>query len=133
MFRWLEHTGELQLEVDAATEEDVFAEAVAALGEVVAPDAPAGPPADGYELDLSSPDRSTLLADLLGELVYLAETREFVPRRLAAAQLSPTRLVGRVEGDRGEPRHLVKAVTYHDLAFERSEDGGWRARVVLDV
>jgi len=37
-----------------------------------------------------------------------------------------------VVGRTSEPRHLVKAVTYHDLAPHRDRDG-WRGNVVLDV
>jgi len=37
-----------------------------------------------------------------------------------------------VVGHRGTPPHLIKAVTLHRLVFE-PDDGGWRARVVLDV
>lgn len=37
-----------------------------------------------------------------------------------------------VEGRRGDPPHLVKAATYHDLELAREGDRR-RTRVVLDV
>jgi archease protein family (MTH1598/TM1083) len=47
-------------------------------------------------------------------------------------RLEPASIRARVGGYRGDPPHLVKAVTYHRLTFGPS-DGGWRANVVLDV
>jgi SHS2 domain-containing protein len=130
VYRWVDHTSELELAVEAPSEADVFADALAAFRELV------GDEADGAverrEIMVASTDRATLLADFLGELVFLAETEDFIPERLAALALEPPNLRASVEGRGGEPRHLVKAVTYHGLEFA-NVDGGWRARVVLDV
>src|SRR5947208_310113 len=35
MYRWIDHTGELELQIDADAEEDIFREAVAALAELI--------------------------------------------------------------------------------------------------
>ena len=83
-------------------------------------------------LGLADADRAALLAAWIEELVFLAETEEFVPERLAEIELAPGMLRAGVEGRRAEPRHLVKSVTYHRLEFRRG-DAGWVARVVLDV
>ena len=61
-----------------------------------------------------------------------AETEGFVPERAGELELDDGVLRATVRGHRGEPRHLVKAVTLHRLLFEPEGDG-WRARVVLDV
>ena len=77
-------------------------------------------------------DRAALLAAWLEELVFLAETEEFVPERVAEMELAPGTLRARVEGRHATPRHLVKSVTYHRLEVRRDATG-WVARVVLDV
>ena len=129
-YRWVEHTAELELEVEAAGEAEVFADAAAALGELL--DDGSGGPAERREIVLRSAERATLLADWLEELVFLAETEDFVPERLASLELEETRLQAEVEGRSGAPPHLVKAVTYHGL--ELVHDGkNWRARTILDV
>ena len=132
-YRWVDHTSELELEIDAATEEDTLRDAVAALHELLAPEEP-GRPGEPLVLDisLSAPDRAGLLADWLTELVFLAETDGFVPEAVRSIELSGLRVVAEVEGHSGRPRHLVKAVTLHRLTFEPSGTG-WRATVVLDV
>lgn len=130
MFQWLEHTGELELAIEADTPHAVFADAVRAFGELVGE----GEPAErtSRELCVQSSDMATLLADWLNELTFLADTEAFVPEELEAVQLTGPNIRGKVIGHTDEPRPLVKAVTYHDLVFEPA-GGRWRARVVLDV
>jgi SHS2 domain-containing protein len=146
VYRWVDHTGELELEIDAPDERAVFEAAVAAVFELTDGnsggngDTPAGgDPRSGAaqagesrEIEVVAPDRPTLLAAWLEELLFLAETQDLVPVRVTRLELAEERLSATIEGRLGHPRHLVKAVTYHDLRFEPS-DGRWLARVVLDV
>jgi SHS2 domain-containing protein len=130
LFRWVEHTAELELEIEARSRADVFAEALAALAELVG-DA-RGPPMM-RELEVEADEDAMLLVEWLGELIYLSEAEGFVPERVASLEFAEGRLRARVEGHEGESRHLVKGVTLHRLELRPQEDGGWRARVVLDV
>jgi SHS2 domain-containing protein len=129
----VEHTAELELRLEAPAEEAIFEEALVALGELLGErsSGAAGEPAR-HEVSASAPDRATLLAEWLSELVFLAETERFIPARLDALELADDQLDARVSGTRASPPHLVKAVTYHRLEMDQ-EDGTWRARVVLDV
>jgi len=133
MYRWVGHTAELELHLEAPTEAEVFREALAALGELLAErSGDEGAEATSHEVTASAPDRPTLLAEWLSELVFLAETEGFVPERVDALELSGDELEATVSGVRADPPHLVKAVTYHRLEM-REGDEGWKARVVLDV
>src|SRR5919197_5279807 len=76
MYRWVEHTAELELQIEAASPEALFADALDALAELIRQDG-AGESAR-FAVDLTAADPATLLADWLGELVYLAETQDFV-------------------------------------------------------
>jgi SHS2 domain-containing protein len=140
---WVDHTSELQLEIEAPTEAGVFEHAVLALRELLEEgegrevEAPEGAVSDSFEIETRAltvvgRDRGALLAELLGELVFCAEMEDFVPVRLSSLELSDRRLTAEVLGYRGRPRQLVKAVTYHGLGLEPSSNG-WRASVVLDV
>jgi SHS2 domain-containing protein len=130
VYRWIEHTAELQLEIDASDEQAVFADALSALAELLE-DEGDGPP-EQRALELEAPDRAELLAGWLDELVYLADAEGFVPEALVEFKLRGQRLETAVRGYLGNPRPLVKAVTRHDLAFGE-EAGRCYARVVLDV
>jgi SHS2 domain-containing protein len=130
LHRWVEHTAELELEIEAASEDAVFADALTALSELISDDGDRM--SDRLEIQLESDDLEGLLADWLDELVYLADVQSFVPDRLIEIELAGHGLRATVGGHRGEPRPLVKAVTRHRLEF-RPTERGWRARVVLDV
>jgi SHS2 domain-containing protein len=127
--RWVDHTSEVELVVEAADEASVFVEAALALAELLG-DAPAGA-VRRRTVELDARDRTALLADWLGELVYLAETGVLLPERVDVALRDAT-LRATVEGRAAAPRHLVKAVTYHGLDLAPA-GRGWRGRVVLDV
>ena len=129
MYRWVDHTAEVEFEIEADSEREVFADALVALADLL------GTAGEGNELraiELNAADRPALLAAWLEELVFLAETEGFEPLRLEALELDDDSLRATVRGRLGEPPHLVKAVTYHRLAFAPAASG-YSARVVLDV
>lgn len=129
-YEWREHTAEVELAVDADSEEAVFAEAADALARLVELDA--GGEAASHDVALDAPDRPALLAAWLDELVYLADVEGFVADRVDALRLRPGGLDATLVGRRTAIDPIVKAATYHRLGFGQ-EGGRWRARVVLDV
>ena len=129
-FRWIEHTGELELELEAAAERSIFEAAFQAMRELMSSDR--SRKRIEVPVALTGGDRAALLADWIGELAFLGETRGLVPDRLASLDLTEEGVSAVVEGTAGNPPHLVKGASYHRLRFERIDEG-WRARVVLDV
>jgi protein archease len=129
-YRWVEHTAEVEMEIDAATEEAVFTDALHALGELLADGA--GGDHVWREVAVGGHERAALLVEWLDELVYLVETEDLVPEDVGRIEFSDRGLVATVRCRRGSPRHVVKGATYHRLAFERSGPS-FRATVVLDV
>ena len=130
MYSWVEHTAEIELRIEAPSEEALLVDALAAFEELVGDDEE-GEPAR-HEVVVSAPDPATRLVEWLEELVFLAETEDFVPERAAKLELRGGELRAEVDGRRDRPSQLVKAVTYHGLEVEERADG-WHARVVLDV
>jgi SHS2 domain-containing protein len=130
VFRWIEHTAELELELEAPSQAAVFAEALAAFAELVGD-------GSGRSLtrvvEVEAEDPALLLVEWLNELVYLSEVERFVPERITSLELGEGKLRATVEGHRDKPRLLVKAVTLHRLELRGDDKVGWRARVVLDV
>jgi SHS2 domain-containing protein len=129
-YSWGEHVGELELRLEASAEEAVFAAAAVALGDALGGDR--NGVEEWFDVSAEGADRAALLAAWLEELIFLAEDEGLVPLEARDVRLEAARVRGRVGGRRGDPPHLVKAVTYHRLAFERRGDG-WTATVVLDV
>jgi SHS2 domain-containing protein len=129
-YRFVEHGGEVEVELEASTEAGIFEAALRALAELIA--------ADGegesvvHEIELKADERALMLVDWVNELVFLAEVEQFVPGSVRSLEVAEGHLRASVAGHRGNPLHLVKAVTLSRLAFAR-EGGRWSGRVVLDV
>ena len=134
MYRWIDHTSELELHIEAATEPAVFEDAARALAELLERDEPTAARGDPVtrEIVVEADDSAALLAAWIEELVFIAESDGVVPGRVHLEAVDERGVRARVEGRRTDPPHLVKAVTYHRLSMEPA-DGGWRATVVLDV
>jgi SHS2 domain-containing protein len=130
LYRWIDHTAEVELAIEGENERQVLEEGLLALAELLGFAAAHG--GDERTLVLEAPDRPALLAGWLEELVFLAESEGFVATELQSLELGSGRLEAVVTGLLDEPPPLVKAVTYHGLRFERRA-GGYFASVVLDV
>lgn len=141
MRRWIEHTGEVELQIDADSEQAVLAEALSGLAELLSESggarrASAGEEREGeplgYELSVAAPDRAGLLLAWLEELAWIAERDAVQPFELQQLDLRPDGLKARVLARPVPPRPLVKGITWHRLAFE-PRGKAFHARVVLDV
>jgi SHS2 domain-containing protein len=128
VYRFVEHTAELELELESDSAEGVLEEALRAFAELLGE-----PDGDAVErpVDLSASDLPALLAAWLDELLFLADAEQLVPED-ASLSVADTRVTGMLRARHGNPRPLVKAVTLHRLRL-RPENGVWRGRVVLDV
>jgi SHS2 domain-containing protein len=131
VYRFEEHTGEVEIVIESPTEAGVFAEALTALAELMGRQ-DRGEPAQ-HEIEVTAPDRASLLVEWLTEAVFLAEVERFVPEQVASFELADDRLHATVVGHVCRPRHLVKAVTLNSLELLQTENGAWHGRVVLDV
>jgi len=130
VYTWVDHTSEVELAIEAASERGVFEEAVAALAELLG----VSDDRSGVtrRVQASAADRPALLAAWIEELVYLGETQGFVGTSVDELELRRGGASAVVRGVLTGPPPLVKAVTYHHLTFERSGQG-YVATVVLDV
>ena len=131
--QWVDHTSEVQLQVKADSFAGIAAEAGRALAGLLLRGETAAPDGASQTLEVSSHDREALLVDWLNEILYIAETRLWVPVEFDILEASATHLRANA---RGVPvaiaPSLVKAATFHGLQVEEGEDG-LRAEVIFDV
>jgi len=139
-FRFLDHTGDVGFEIEAASLAGLLAEAVAAFASTLADRDRLGE-GEARELELGAAAPDLLLHALLEELLFLFERDGFLARSadvdVEAGRDDALRLRARLHGERWDPQRtplelLVKGVTYHRLAVEEVE-GLVRGRVVLDI
>jgi protein archease len=135
LYRELEHTGDLGIEVIAPTRAELYRRAVLALAALlVEPAAVAG--FEQHTFEISGSDDTDLMHDLLTELLQLFAADGFIWREAAIEEQGRTLHVT-LQGEsfdlnRHAPHGEIKAVTYHQLAVENVSNE-WRSRIIFDV
>jgi SHS2 domain-containing protein len=134
--RSLPHTADLRLLVWAPTREDCVAEAMTGLVESFA-DTTGWAAERNVRVDLPAGRDEEVLVAALEEVIYRLDTGDGVPVTVGVTPIPDGRLrldLGLVGLDRVR---LVgpapKAVTWHELRFERRAGGGWSCVVTVDV
>src|SRR5919204_5056030 len=123
-YGWGEHTGELELWVAAASEGDVFEEALRAVAELLGDEDDAASGAASSRLvAVEGGDHARLLAGWLEELAFLAETEAFVPERAEELRLAPAGVSARIVGRIGTPPHPIKAGTVPRPGLRPAHEG----------
>jgi SHS2 domain-containing protein len=134
--REIAHTADVGLEVEAPTLPLLFERAGLAVLALML-DLAAVEPRERVALAIDAPGTEELLHDWLQDLAVRAQTGGLVACELEVTHLDACSVRGTAAGERVNPsrHHLyteLKGVTYHQLAV-RPTDGGWWARIILDV
>jgi SHS2 domain-containing protein len=135
-FRILEHTADIGFEAFGATREEVFANAARALMHLVV-DLESIEPREDVAIEARASAPADLLVNWLSEILYLHDAEGWLFRDFAVQTLQENSLCARGRGEKLDPaRHqlklLVKAITYHQLALEKTAHN-WRAQVYVDI
>jgi SHS2 domain-containing protein len=114
----------------------LFAEAAEALFATIVDDLGTVIAARKIEVELTGVDREYLLFDWLKELLYRFDGEHLLFSRFSV-QATDTGLTGMAWGEpldrnRHALAHEVKAITYHRLKVEPTDDG-WLAEVIVDI
>lgn len=124
--------------VEAESLDDLFETAARAVAELMVDPATVSPGAErSVTLEASALD--LLLYDWLSELIFLKDSERMVfpETSVRITAQAPARLVARLRGTVIDPARMAlradpKAVTLHQFALG-PRDGGWWARVVIDI
>lgn len=130
-FQELPHTADVALYIWAPDLEDLFEQA--AKGMYALMQARLQPaPRVARRLELSAPDAESLLVAFLSELIYLCEQEKLVFDAVRVS-IQDEHLTAELSGGRLEDiAKAIKAVTFHQLAIRRGEEG-LETTVVFDV
>lgn len=130
------HTADVGLRVKAPNLNTLFADAGQALFSVIVANLNDVRRQTQVEINLAGQELDYLLLDWLSELLFTFETRRLLlsdfDLSIDAGGLKATAFGETVDPQRHEMAHEVKAVTYHGLKVEQS-DNGWTAEVILDI
>jgi SHS2 domain-containing protein len=136
MYETFEHTADLGLRIRAPDLNTLFAEAAEALFATIVDDLGTVVASRKIEVEVTGDDREYLLFDWLKELLYRFDGEHLLFSRFSV-QVTETGLAGTAWGEpldriRHALAHEVKAITYHRLKVEPTDDG-WLAEVIVDI
>jgi SHS2 domain-containing protein len=94
-------------------------------------------PKEERSVEITAGEGEELLVNWLNEILFLFDSRGFLPAEFIIEQATENRIRARILGEPFDPeRHPIdreiKAATYHQLRLEHGEKG-WLARVYLDL
>jgi SHS2 domain-containing protein len=136
MYEAFEHTSDLGLRVKAPALDALFREAAEGLFALIAEDWEGEGATERHEFHLEADAYDMLLFDWLGELLYTFHTAHILLSgfevKIGERSLDAAALGTPLDQSVHRLLHEVKAITYHGLKVERSEEG-WLAEVIVDI
>jgi SHS2 domain-containing protein len=135
-YRFLPHTADIKVAIDAATFDEVLADGVAVMRLLLTGHSPVVP-REQHRIEVEGDDPADMLLRLLQDLLYRSATEGFLPADLQVVQPGPPLLAVLVRGERCDPvvhkpQPEVKAVTRHGFTVAH-DDAGWHAEILFDV
>jgi SHS2 domain-containing protein len=136
LFREIEHTADLGIEVEADTPNELFRRAGLALFTLMV-GLEGVEPRERREETVQAEGWEDLLHDWLSRLLRNFLQDGFIAVAITIAAIDSTYIHAYLDGEkldyqRHEFETEIKAVTYHQLAVT-CEQGRWRARIIFDV
>jgi SHS2 domain-containing protein len=136
--RYIEHTADAGVEINADSREELFVLGARALYQLIL-DYDTVEASEERTVELAGPDLAELFHEWLAELLYLVDAQGKAFRKFAFAfgedekELSATMMGEEIDFERHRPHGEIKNVTYADYALERRDDGSFVARVIFDL
>jgi len=143
-FEQLPHTADIKIRVYGSTLEELFANAVVGMFQVIRPLVDGCTVINDRVVCESLPikravavrsfDQISLMVDFLSEALYLSDVNNEAYLAAEVHELSNTFVSATLHGIkvRGFEVVEIKAVTYHDLEIKEI-DGTWQADIVFDI
>lgn len=139
-FEWVDHPADVGFRAYGTNLEEAFENAALALSEIMADTEKVKSEMD-FSIDIEAEDLEALLFDWLDHFLYLMDTERFISSRFEVKNIRSEdegfSLSGRAWGEKYDsnrhgPGSGVKAITYHMMEIEETEDG-YVVQVVVDV
>jgi SHS2 domain-containing protein len=135
-FEFFDHTADLGAHIYAATREELFQNAAAALYHALG-EFQLKPERTTRFLKLKANTMEDLLVEFVGELLFRFDAHRMVFDQIEIQELKDGFLAANVSGAEvnlpaSQPNYEIKAATYHHTKIE-PHNSGWRATLIFDV
>lgn len=137
LYKLIDHTADLGIEVTARTKKELFTKAVLSLMDIVVERKGTGADVKEKAMTVEGSDPADLLINFLREVLYLFNGEVLITAMCEIMKCGNKKLDARLWLEPcNKEKHVmkteIKAVTYHGLSVERNKKG-WRARIIFDV
>jgi SHS2 domain-containing protein len=136
MYETFDHTADLGLRIRASDLNALFAEAGRALFAVIVEELDTVQPRQELRIEIAGDEREFLFFDWLKELLYHFDVQHVLfssfEVQVGDAGLNALARGEPLDLDRHRLLHEVKAITYHGLTLEQTDEG-WLAEVIVDI
>jgi SHS2 domain-containing protein len=131
---WLEHTADIRVRIYGKTLEELFADALKAMTEILAPTDREPKQADQRPISIQASDVTSLVIDFLNAVLLETTLRKTAYRQVTFHALAETGLRALLSGFRFESLGRdIKAVTYHEANVHKNQNGDWETQIVFDL
>jgi len=134
-YKILEHTADIGFEAFGKSRDEVIATAVTALVSIIT-DPDKIDTKKNYKIEVTGDDWEQLLVRFLNEVLYIIDGESFLPAKAevqtGAHHIIQATLYGEKRNESHDVRTDVKAITYHQLVFKKTE-AGYSIRVFVDI
>lgn len=135
--RFFDHTGDFGVELEAASEGELYEASVHALVDLLVDGVDGVGAHESRAIEAQGVDAEDQLVALGNEVLFLFETG-WLTRHFVLESLDDDAVRGRAFGERFEPgRHVIarpiKAVTHHGARVEKIASDRWVGRLIFDL
>ncbi|MEW6733484.1 MAG: archease [Acidobacteriota bacterium] len=136
MYEIFEHTADLGLRITAPDLNSLFAQTAEAFFSLIVENLSEVHAEQQIDFQITGEDKAYLLFDWLNELLYTFDTRHLLLCQYNV-EVDETGLRAQAWGEkldinRHQLDHEIKAITYHELKVEQISYG-WQAEVIVDI
>jgi SHS2 domain-containing protein len=135
-FEVIEHTADIGIRVFGKDEKELFENAARGMFEILA-DLENVEPSQTRMIKVCAESQDELLLNWLSELLsqydaYNILFSDFIIKKMSHLELEAEIKGEDIDKDKHEIKTEIKAVTYHQLRIDKTEDG-WQAEIIFDV
>ncbi len=133
-YRFLEHTADLKIKLEGSNLIELFESGVESILSFLNPVKDNRGHVALRTVNITSPDKTALLVDFLGEVVRLALSNKESYDKVVFDELSNTALKAELYGEKVNGfSDDIKAVTYHGAHIRQNPDGRWETEIICDI
>jgi SHS2 domain-containing protein len=130
-FTFLDHEADIKIKLTSPSEQGIYEEMIKAIASYSTKETIR--PTKGLTITAQGTDRQALLYAFTEEILYVIETKQFIPCK-GTVSIRGNNLHAELYGDDTRKYELeaIKAPTFAEMQFEKTK-AGWEAIIVLDV